>query len=101
MRIRGEIKIPCEYMSDNATQDWLQKRVANEITQEILRSNFIKFTEEYRQGYYIMRGEVEIDPDFILEGNIIDLLNNYYDDGLRDGFRRAKRVYNIKDDEEV
>lgn len=37
-------------------------------------------------------------PDFILEGNIVDLLNNYYDDGLRDGFRRAKRVYKIKDE---
>ena len=36
-------------------------------------------------------------PEFILEGNIVDLLNNYYNDGLRDGFNRAKKVYNIKD----
>lgn len=35
-------------------------------------------------------------PEFILEGNIVDLLNNYYNDGLRDGFRRAEKVYNIK-----
>ena len=38
-------------------------------------------------------------PEFILEGNIVDLLNNYYDDGLRDGFRRAKKVYNVKDED--
>ena len=36
-------------------------------------------------------------PDFILEGNMVDLLNNYYNDGLRDGFNRAKKVYKIKE----
>jgi len=60
MRIVGQIKIPCEYMSDNATQDWLQRNVANEITKELLNRNCIQFTEEYKQGYYIMRGEVEV-----------------------------------------
>ena len=60
MKIFGEIKIPCEYMSDKATQDWLQQRVATEITKELLNRNLIKFTEEYTQGYYVMHGEVEI-----------------------------------------
>lgn len=36
-------------------------------------------------------------PEFILEGNIDDLINEYYNNGLRDGFNRAKKVYNIKD----
>lgn len=61
MRIFGEIKIPCAYMSDNATQDWLQQRVANEITKELLNLNIIKFTERYEHGYYIMSGEIDCD----------------------------------------
>lgn len=36
-------------------------------------------------------------PEFILEGNIVDLLNEYYKSGCRVGFDRAKKVYNIKD----
>ena len=36
-------------------------------------------------------------PEFILEGNIVDLINEYYNDGLRAGFNRAKKVYHIKD----
>lgn len=59
MRIFGEIKIPCEYMTDNATEDWLQHRIANKITEEMLNQNLIKFTERYENGYYIMKGEVD------------------------------------------
>ena len=36
-------------------------------------------------------------PEFILEGNIVDLINEYYNNGLRDGFNRAKKVYHIED----
>ena len=36
-------------------------------------------------------------PEWVLEGNIVDLINEYYNNGLRDGFRRAKKVYNIED----
>lgn len=32
-------------------------------------------------------------PEFILEGNIEELLDKYYCDGLRVGFRRAKCLY--------
>jgi hypothetical protein len=61
MRIFSEFKIPCEYMSDNMTQDWLHQHIANKITEEMLNQNLIKFTEEYVQDYYIMRGEVEVE----------------------------------------
>lgn len=59
MRIFGEIKIPCEYMSNNVTQDWLHQRIANKITEEMLDKNLIKFTEKYENGYYIMDGEID------------------------------------------
>lgn len=37
-------------------------------------------------------------PEWILEGNIVDLINEYYNNGLRAGYDRAvKKVYNIKD----
>lgn len=37
-------------------------------------------------------------PEWILEGNIVDLINEYYNSGLRAGYDRAvKKVYNIKD----
>lgn len=62
MTIFGEVKVPCEYMSDEVfTQDYLRQRVADELAKELLESNLIEFTEEYKQGYYIMRGEVELD----------------------------------------
>lgn len=60
MRIFGEIKVPCEYMSnDNMTQDWLMDCVANKIAKELLNKNLINFTERYECGYYIMDGEVD------------------------------------------
>jgi hypothetical protein len=36
-------------------------------------------------------------PKWMFECDIADLLNEYYDNGLRDGFNRAKKIYNIKD----
>lgn len=36
---------------------------------------------------------VDEQPEWILEGNIADLLNEYYNNGLRDGFNRAKKIY--------
>ena len=37
-------------------------------------------------------------PEWILEGNIVDLINEYYNSGLRAGYDRAvKKVYNIKE----
>lgn len=57
----------------------------------------IKITEAFEMAIRLLLW-MDQQPDFILEGNIVDLLNNYYDDGLKDGFRRAKRVYKIKDE---
>ena len=61
MRIFSEIKIPCEYMSDECTQDWLQHHIADKIAQELLNQDLIKFEEKYINGYYVMDGFVEID----------------------------------------
>lgn len=36
---------------------------------------------------------IDEQPEFILEGNIVDLINEYYNNGLRDGFNRAKKIY--------
>ena len=58
----------------------------------------VKITEALEMAIRLLLW-VDQQPDFILEGNIVDLLNNYYDEGLRDGFRRAKKVYKIKDAE--
>lgn len=60
MRVFGEVKIPCEYMSDELPYTYLQHRIASAIAQELVSKNLIKITEEYVQGYYIMRGEVEV-----------------------------------------
>lgn len=36
-------------------------------------------------------------PEWILEGNIIDLIDEYYNRGINEGFNRAKLLYDIKD----
>ncbi len=37
-------------------------------------------------------------PEWALEGDIVDLINEYYNSGLQAGFNRAvKKVYDIKD----
>lgn len=36
-------------------------------------------------------------PEWILEGNIVDLIDEYYNRGINEGFRRAERLYDIKD----
>lgn len=61
MKIFGEFKIPCEYMSNNVTQDWLHQRIASEITKELLNQNLIQFKEYYAGGYYIMNGSIEVE----------------------------------------
>ncbi len=56
-----------------------------------------KHTEEALEMAIRLLLWMDEQPEFILEGNIVDLLNNYYDNGCNVGFRRAKKVYNIKD----
>ena len=36
-------------------------------------------------------------PAYLFEDDLIDIIMEYYNNGLRDGFNRAKKVYNIKD----
>ena len=36
-------------------------------------------------------------PEFILECDIVELLNEYFEAGCRRGFNRAKKYYKIKD----
>lgn len=77
-----------------------------EAALRIEEHNAIHFAKEYPRAIKITEALdmatrlllwMDEQPEFILEGNVVDLLNNYYNDGLRDGFNRAKKVYNIKD----
>ena len=36
-------------------------------------------------------------PAILFEDNVVEIINEYYNNGLRDGFNRAKKVYNIED----
>jgi hypothetical protein len=36
-------------------------------------------------------------PAMLFEDDVAEIINEYYNNGLRDGFRRAKRVYGISD----
>ena len=46
MKIRGEYKVPIEYMPFDFDVDWVKRRVANQILQHMLSKNLIEFTEE-------------------------------------------------------
>ena len=61
MKVFSEVRLPCEYMSDELPETYLRHRIASGLAQELLDNNLVKFTEEYKQGYYIMRGEVEVE----------------------------------------
>lgn len=39
----------------------------------------------------------EKQPKLIFDSDITDIINEYYDNGLRTGFARAKKIYGIKD----
>ena len=56
----------------------------------------VKITNALDMAIRLLRWMDE-QPEFILEGNIVDLLNEYYNNGLSVGFNRAKKVYHIKD----
>lgn len=59
MKIRGEYKVPIEYMPPKACcDDWCKKYVADAIRDHMIEQGLIEFTEEWRNGYYIFSGEV-------------------------------------------
>lgn len=39
----------------------------------------------------------ERQPEFLFDSDVTDVINEYYNNGLRTGFDRAKKVYGIKD----
>lgn len=39
----------------------------------------------------------ERQPELLFDSDIYDIIKEYYDNGLRTGFARAKKVYGIKD----
>lgn len=39
----------------------------------------------------------ERQPELLFDNDISDIIKEYYDNGLRTGFARAKKVYGIKD----
>lgn len=68
----------------------------NDIHQRKEHPFAVKITEALDMAVRLLLW-MDAQPEFILEGNIVDLLNEYYNNGLLDGFNRAKKVYNIKD----
>lgn len=61
MILFSEVRLPCEYMADELPETYLRHRIASGLTQELLDHNLIKFTEEYVQGYYVLKGSVEVE----------------------------------------
>lgn len=57
--------------------------------------NAIKITEAFEIAVELLAW-AEKQPVIIFESDIADIINEYYNNGLRDGFRRAEKVYGIK-----
>ena len=74
------------------------KRIAEHtIIHQEHEPNAIKITEalEIAIGLLLWADE---QPTILFESDITEIINEYYNNGLRDGFNRAKRVYNIGGD---
>ena len=56
----------------------------------------IKITEalEIAVGLLLWADE---QPAILFESDVVEIINEYYNNGLRDGFNRAKKAYNIED----
>lgn len=61
MKLLSEVRLPCEYMPDELPETYLRHRIASGLAQALLDKNLIKFTEEYVQGYYVMKGSVNVE----------------------------------------
>ena len=59
--------------------------------------NAIKITEALEIAIGLLLW-ADKQPAMLFEDDIVEIINEYYNNGLRDGFRRAERVYNIGDD---
>ena len=59
MKIRGEYKVPIEYMPPKAYDDkWCKGYIANKIIDKMLEEGLIEFSEFIENGRYVLSGEV-------------------------------------------
>ena len=86
--------------------DEVVKMTFKEAAERIAQHNIIHQRKEYPFAIKITEALdmatklllwMDKQPEWILDGNIVDLLNEYYESGCSVGFDRAKKVYNIKD----
>lgn len=66
------------------------------IVHRMHEANAINITEALEIAVELLAW-AEKQPVIIFESDIADIINEYYNNGLRDGFRRAKKIYGIKD----
>lgn len=66
------------------------------IVHRMHEANAIKITEALEIAVELLAW-AEKQPVIIFKSDIADIINEYYNNGLRDGFRRAKKIYGIKD----
>ena len=65
------------------------------IVHRMRERNAVKITEALEIAVKLLAW-AEKQPVIIFESDIADIINEYYNNGLRDGFRRAEKVYGIK-----
>ena len=59
MKIRGEYKVPIEYMPPKACcDDWCKEHIADIIRNQIVEQGLINYTAEWKDGYYVFAGEI-------------------------------------------
>lgn len=51
MKVRGEYKVPIEYMPIDVDVDWTKRRVANQILQHMLSENLMEEMENKDNNY--------------------------------------------------
>lgn len=66
------------------------------IAHKMHERNAVKITEALGIAVELLLW-AERQPELLFDGDIADIINEYYDNGLRTGFARAKKVYGIKD----
>jgi hypothetical protein len=58
--------------------------------------NAVKITEALEIAIGLLLW-AENQPTWLFEDDVVEIINEYYNNGLRNGFNRAKKVYHIKD----
>jgi hypothetical protein len=60
--------------------------------------NAVKITEALEMATKLLLW-ADGKPAYLFEDDLIDIINEYYNNGLCEGFNRAKKVYCIKDED--